>query len=187
MKSLHRVPLCMVVLIVSVLTVNIASAQTGTVMIVADHRDPSSIPSSSEIFTNAYKEISKVFSRKGLRTLPASEVASARRLGAKIERNLGLAVEAARNSRGRVSTLLGVKIFITMHRGAKSNSFKVWIDGEARDVTFGKVKAKHEQRSKKRHTVEKSCGRDCMLERAIEAVKPTATKFATKMVGLLGK
>jgi len=187
MKSLYRTVLCMAVLTVLLAGTNIAAAQSGAVMIVADHRDPSSIPSSSEIFTNAYKEISKAFGRKGLRTLHTSEVGPARRLGSKVERNLALAVEAARDTRGQVSTVLGIKIFITMHRGAKSNSFKVWIDGEARDVTFGKVTAKHEEKSKKRQTVEKSCGRDCMLERAVEAVKPTAAAFGKKMVGLLRK
>ena len=74
-----------------------------------------------------------------------------------------------------------------MHRGAKNNSFYVWIDGEPRDVAFVKSKAKHEIRSKKRHTVEKSCGRDCMLERAMDAVPPVATRIGKEFASKLGK
>ena len=73
----------------------------------------------------------------------------------KIERNPGLVVNVAKNSPARISTVVELKIFVTMHRGAKNNSFYVWIDGEARDFAFVKSKAKHEIRSKKRHTVEK--------------------------------
>ena len=41
----------------------------------------------------------------------------------KIERNLGLAVNVTKNSPERISTVVGLKIFVTMHRGAKNNSF----------------------------------------------------------------
>ena len=105
----------------------------------------------------------------------------------KIECNPGLVVNVAKNSPARISTVVELKIFIIMHRGAKNNSFYVWIDGEARDVAFVKSKAKHEIRSKKRHTVEKSCGRDCMLERAVDAVPPVATRIGEEFASKLGK
>ena len=105
----------------------------------------------------------------------------------KIECNLGLAVNVAKNSPARISTVVGLKIFVTIHRGAKNNSLYLWIDGEARDVAFGKSRTKHEIRSKKRHTVEKSCGRDCMLERAVDAVPPVATLIGEEFASKLGK
>ena len=63
----------------------------------------------------------------------------------------------------------------------------MWIDREARDVAFGKVTATHEFCSRKRHNVDKSCGRDCMLESAAEAVPPTAAGFAKGMADKLKK
>lgn len=164
-----------------------ASAQSRIVLVVADHRDPSSIPSSSDIFKAAYNTISAQLKRKGMIVRSVADIPSARKMSGKIERNMGLAVEVARNSSARISTVLGVKIFISMHRGKKGNSFFVWIDGEARDVAFGKVTATHELRSRKRHNVEKSCGRDCMLESAAEAVEPTAAEFAKAMAEKLKK
>lgn len=164
-----------------------AEAQSRVVLVIADHRDPSSIPSSSEIYRSAYTKIADKLSRVGFAPRSPAQVPAARRMQGKIERNMGLAVEVARNARTQVSAVLGVRIFITMHRRSKGNSFYVWIDGEARDVAFGKVIATHETRSKTRHKVEKQCGRDCMLERAAELIGPTATKFAEIMAVQLNK
>jgi hypothetical protein len=163
------------------------SAQTRTVMVVADHRDPSSVAADSDIFRNAYAKIADQLRRRGLQARAVSEIPSARRLGGKIERNMALAVEAARNATSPISVVLGVRIYTTMHRGAKGNSFKLWIDGEARDVALGKVVARHEHHSRKRHDVEKSCGRDCMLERAVETVGATAEAFGAAMAEKLAK
>jgi hypothetical protein len=54
-------------------------------------------------------------------------------------------------------------------------------------VAFGKVTATHEFRSRKRHNIEKRCGRDCMLESAAEAAAPTTAEFATAMAEKLKK
>jgi hypothetical protein len=164
-----------------------ASAQSGVVLVVADHRDPSSIPSSSDIFKAAYDTIAAQLKRRGMIVRGVGDIPSVRKMSGKIERNLGLAVEVARSSSARISTVLGVKIFISMNRGKRANGFYVWIDGEARDVTFGKVTATHEHRSRERHKVEKSCGRDCMLETAAEVVAPTAAEFAKAMAEKLQK
>ena len=63
----------------------------------------------------------------------------------------------------------------------------MWINDEVRDVAFGEVTATHQLRSRKRHNVEKSCGRDYMLESAVEAVEPTAAEFAKAMAEKLKK
>ena len=102
-----------------------ASAQSRIVLVVADHRDPSSIPSSSDIFKAAYNTISPQLKLKGMIVRSVADIPSARRMSGKIERNMDLAVEAARNSSARISTVLGVKIYISMHRGNKGNSFFV--------------------------------------------------------------
>ena len=102
-----------------------ASAQFRIVLVVADHRDPSSIPSSSDIFKAAYNTISPQLKLKGMIVRSVADIPSARRMSGKIERNIDLAVEAARNSSARISTVLGVKIYISMHRGNKGNSFFV--------------------------------------------------------------
>ena len=164
-----------------------ASAQSRIILVVADHRDPSSIPSSGDIFKTAYNTISAHLKRKGMIVRSVADIPSARKISGKIERIMGLAVEVARNSSARISTVLEVKIFISMHRGEKGNSFFVWIDDEARNVASGKVTATHQLRSRKRHNVEKSCGRDYMLESAAEAVEPTAAEFAKAMAEKLKK
>ena len=156
-------------------------------MVVADHRDPSSIPSSGDIFKTAYNTISAHLKCKGMIVRSDADTPSARKISGKIERIMGLAVEVARNSSARISTVLEVKIFISMHRGEKGNSFFLWIDDEARDVAFGKVTATHELRSRKRHNVEKSCRRDYMLQSAAEAIEPTAAEFAKAMAEKLKK
>ena len=102
-----------------------ASAQSRIVLVVADHRDPSSIPSSSDIFKAGYNTISPQLKLKGMIVRSVADIPSARRMSGKIERNIDLAVEAARNSSARISTVLGVKIYISMHRGNKGNSFFV--------------------------------------------------------------
>ena len=163
------------------------SAIAQTLLIVADHRDPSSIPSSDDIYRVAYEKIAERLQHKGWSVRRPEDFPGTRKMQSKIERNLGLAVTVAKNSPARISTVVGLKIFVSMHRGAKNNSFFLWIDGEARDVAFGKALTKHEIRSKKRHTVEKSCGRDCMLERAVDAIPPTATRFGEEFAGKLGK
>ena len=115
------------VLLVGMLSISArpASAQSCIVLVVADHRDPSSIPSSSDIFKAAYNTISPQLKLKGMIVRSVADIPSARRMSGKIERNMDLAVEAARNSSARISTVLGVKIYISMHRGNKGNSFFV--------------------------------------------------------------
>lgn len=185
--SCHFIAFAIGVLVIAVGWSPDARSQSRVAMVVADHRDPSSIPGSSEIFQNAYAKIADQLRRKGITPRRASEVPSARKLAGKIERNMALAVEAARDSNGRISQVLAVRIYVSMHRAKRNNSFYLWIDGEARSVAFGKVIAKHEQRSHKRHTVEKSCGRDCMLDRAIDLVGPTAEAFGAEMAAAMLK
>ena len=102
-----------------------ASAQSRIVLVVADHRDPSCIPSSGDIFKAAYNTISAHLKRKGMIVRNVANIPSARKISGKIERIMGLAVEVARNSSARISMVLGVKILISMHRGRRANSFFV--------------------------------------------------------------
>tara|TARA_E500000331_G_scaffold212747_1_gene204012 strand:- start:862 stop:1269 length:408 start_codon:yes stop_codon:yes gene_type:complete len=95
------------------------------VLVVADHRDPSSIPSSSDIFKAAYNTISPQLKLKGMIVRSVADIPSARKMSGKIERNMDLAVEVARNSSARISTVLGVMISISMHRRNKGNRFFV--------------------------------------------------------------
>ena len=64
----------------------------GVVLVVANHRDPSSIPSSSDIFKSAYNTISAQLKRKGMIVRGVADTPSARKMGGKIERNMGLVV-----------------------------------------------------------------------------------------------
>lgn len=187
MTAAGRILLSLIVMALLATAHTDAQAQSAVVLVVADHRDPSSVPSSSEIFQNAYAEVAKQLKRKGLTPRRVADIPAARRMSGKIERNLGLAVEVARNANARISTVLGLKIFISMRRGSKNNSFYVWMDGEARSVAFGKVTATHEHRNKKRHVVEKSCGPHCMQERAAEVIAPTAGEFGEAMADKLKK
>ena len=69
-----------------------ASAQSRVVLVVADHRDPSSIPSDSDIFKAAYNTISAHLKRKGMIVRSVADIPSARKMSGKIERNMGLVV-----------------------------------------------------------------------------------------------
>ena len=160
-----------------------AAAQGRTVLVLADHSDASSIPEKSPIFENAYKAIAEKLSRKGMTPRRPSDLPALRRLGDKATRDLATAVEAARGSGTRISAVLGLRIYVTMHRRSKGNSFQIWIDGEARDTAFGKAIAAHKFRSSQRHEVETSCGKDCMLEAAEEKVASAAAEFGETMAG----
>ena len=117
MYLLSRIVLSVLLVAIFAMAARPATAQSRVVLVVADHRDPSSIPSSSDIFQTAYKTIAAQLKRKGMIVRSVADIPSARKISGKIERNMGLAVEVARNSSARISTVLGVKIFISMHRG----------------------------------------------------------------------
>lgn len=69
-----------------------ALAQSRIVLVVADQRDPSSIPSSSDIFKSAYNTISAQSKRKSMIVRGVADTPSARKMSGKIERNMNLVV-----------------------------------------------------------------------------------------------
>jgi hypothetical protein len=92
MYLLSRIVLSVLLVGILAITDRPASAQYRIVLVVADHRDPSSIPSSSDIFKSAYNTISAQLKRKGIIVRGVADTPSARKMSGKIERSMGLVV-----------------------------------------------------------------------------------------------
>jgi len=160
-------------------------AQGRAILVVADNSDPSSIPEASPIFETAYGEIARKLSARGIAAMRATEIPAARKLGTRVSRDMDVALDAARAAGRPLAAVLAIRVYVSMHRSSKRNSFQLWIDGDALEIELGRLIAAHKHRGRKRHEVERSCGKDCMLEVAEDKIGEAAAEFAESMAGKL--
>lgn len=162
-----------------------ALAQSWTVLVVGDSTDPSTMPEGSPVFEKAYQELAGKLSQKGITARRATEIPAVRKLGDRIGKDVDAALDAARKADRRVDAVLLLRVYVSMHRGPKHNSYQLWIDGDARELSLGRPVAEQKSRDRKRHEVERRCGRDCMLEAAEEKIGELAAAFGDAMAGRL--
>jgi len=158
-----------------------AGAQDRSVLLAPDRSDPSSVPARDPVFRNALAAIAESF-RKGRFSVKESSTYLPGARG----RTIDDWVSTVAKRGARVDAIVGIQIFVSMHRRPTGNDFYIWIDATAMNGKGSRQLAKHKSRSR-RHGTSPSCGRDCMLETASEKVADVAAKFGDAMATKVGQ